>query len=141
VEAYDLDPAPDSRFGNISTRGLIGTDTNVLIGGLIVSPEESAQANIIVRALGPSLANANPPVPNALSDPTLELHDNNGGLVALNDNWRDSQEGFITSAGLAPSDDREAAIFATLPAGNYTAVVQGQNASMGVGLVEAYNIP
>ena len=139
VEAYDLDAAPDSRFGNISTRGLVGTASDVLIGGLIVSPEESAQANVVVRALGPSLGSAN--VADALQDPTLELRDSNGALVALNDNWRDTQEGFIASTGLAPSDDREAAIFATLPAGAYTAVVQGQNATTGVGLVEVYNIP
>ena len=94
---------------------------------------------MVVRALGPSLGSAN--VTGALQDPTLELHDSNGALVALNDNWRDTQEGFITSTGLAPSDDREAAIFATLPAGAYTAVVQGQNATTGVGLVEVYNIP
>ena len=140
VEAYDLDALPVSRFGNISTRGLVGTLTNVLIGGLIVSSEESAQANVIVRALGPSLGSAG--VAGALlQDPTLELHDSNGAIVAQNDNWRDSQEGIISSTGLAPSDDREAAIFATLPAGAYTAVVQGQNATTGVGLVEAYNIP
>ena len=139
VEAYDLDAAPDSRFGNISTRGLVGTDTDVLIGGLIVSTEESAQANIIVRALGPSLAS--PDVTTPLDDPTLELHDENGALLAFDDDWRDAQEGYFTSAELAPSDDREAAIFATLQAGNYTAVVRGQNATTGVGLVEAYNIP
>ena len=140
VEAYDLDALPVSRFGNISTRGLVGTLTNVLIGGLIVSSEESAQANVILRALGPSLGNAG--VAGALlQDPTLELHDSNGALVAQNDNWRDTQGGIISSTGLAPSDDHEAAIFATLPAGAYTAVVQGQNATTGVGLVEAYNIP
>jgi len=138
VEAYDLDATPDSRLGNISTRGLVGTLTNVLIGGLIVSSEESAQANVVVRALGPSLG-VN--VAGALQDPTLELHDNNGALLASNDNWRETQEGIISSTGLAPGDDREAAIFATLPAGAYTAVVQGQNATTGVGLVEAYNIP
>ena len=76
-----------------------------------------------------------------LQDPTVELHNSNGDLVALNDNWRDTQEGLITSTGLGPSDDREAAIFAHLAAGAYTAVVHGSNATTGVGLVEAYNIP
>ena len=139
VEAYDLDPTPASQLGNISTRGQVGTGTSVLIGGLIVSPEESAQANVVLRALGPSLGPLG--VTGALQDPTLELHDSNGALLAGNDNWRDAQEGIITSTGLAPDDDREAAIFATLPAGAYTAVVQGKDATTGVGLVEAYNIP
>jgi hypothetical protein len=138
VEVYDLDPTPASQFANISTRGQVGIDNNVLIGGLIISPEESAQANVVVRALGPSLSGAG--VAGALQDPTLELHDSNGTLIALDDNWRDGQEGIIASTGLAPTDDREAAIFAHLAAGAYTAVVQGKNATTGVGLVEAYNI-
>jgi hypothetical protein len=137
VEAYDLDATAEAQFANISTRGLVGTDDAVLIGGLIISSEASAQANIVVRALGPSLGTS---VAGALQDPTLELRDSNGALVALNDNWRDTQGGIISSTGLAPDDDREAAIFATLPAGAYTAVVQGKNATTGVGLVEAYNI-
>jgi hypothetical protein len=139
VEVYDLDPTPVTRLSNISTRGEVGTGTSVLIGGLIVSAEEAGQANVVLRALGPSLGALG--VSGALQDPTLELHDSNGALLAGNDNWRDAQEGIIASTGLAPTDDREAAIFATLPAGAYTAVVQGKDATTGVGLVEAYNIP
>ncbi len=69
------------------------------------------------------------------------MRDSNGTLLAFNDNWRDSQGGIISSTGLAPSDDREAAIFAHLAAGAYTAIVQGKDGTTGVGLVEAYNIP
>jgi hypothetical protein len=139
VEAYDLDLTPASEFANISTRGLVGVGTDVLIGGLIISSEESAQANILVRALGPSLGSAG--VAGALQDPTLELHDSNGATLATNDNWEDDQGGIILSTALEPNDAREAAIFASLPAGPYTAVVQGRNGTTGVGLVEAYNIP
>ncbi|MEO8439278.1 MAG: sialidase family protein [Spartobacteria bacterium] len=139
VEAYDLDPTPAAQFANISTRGQVGTGNAVLIGGLIISSEESAQANVIARALGPSLGAAG--VSGALQDPTLELHDSNGALVTLNDNWRDTEEGIISSAGLAPSDDRESAIFARLPAGAYTVIVHGRDETTGVGLVEVYNIP
>lgn len=139
VEAYDLDATPASRFGNISTRGFVGTGTDVLIGGVIVAAEEAGQANLILRALGPSLGNAG--VSDPLADPTLELHDADGALLAANDNWQDTQGGIIASAGLAPNSEREAAIFATVPAGNYTAVVRGANATTGVGLVEVFNIP
>lgn len=139
VEAYDLDAAPASRFGNISTRGFVGTGTDVLIGGVIVAAEEAGQANLILRALGPSLGEAG--VSDPLADPTLELHNADGALLAANDNWQDTQGGIIASAGLAPNDAREAAIFATVPAGNYTAVVRGANATTGVGLVEVFNIP
>ena len=93
----------------------------------------------MVRALGPSLDAAG--VTGALQDPTLELHDSNGSLLALNDNWRDTQQGIITSTGLEPSDDREAAIFAALPAGAYTAVVHGKDETTGIGLVEAVQHP
>ncbi len=139
VEAYDLDATAASQFANISTRGEVGILDAVLIGGLIISNEASAQANIIFRALGPSLgANG---VSGALEDPTLELRDSNGTLLAFNDDWRESQGGIISSTGLAPADDREAAIFAHLATGAYTAIVQGKNGTTGVGLVEAYNIP
>ena len=139
VEAYDLDLTPASEFGNISTRGQVGIGDNVLIGGLIISSEESAQANILVRALGPSLGSAG--VTGALQDPTLELHDSNGAALAANDNWEDNQSGIILSTGLEPNDARESVIFASLPAGAYTAVVRGTNDTTGIGLVEAYNIP
>lgn len=139
VEAYDLDDSPASQFANISTRGEVGPGEAALIGGLIISSEASAQANIVLRALGPSLgANG---VGGTLQDPTLELRDVNGTLLAFDDNWRDTQQGIISSTGLAPSDDREAAIFAHLAAGAYTAIVYGKDGTTGIGLVEAYNIP
>jgi hypothetical protein len=139
VEAYDLDSTPASQFANISTRGLVGTGTDVLIGGLIVSAEESGQANVIVRALGPSLGGSG--VSGVLADPTLELHDKDGDILAANDNWDDTQGGIISSTGLAPNDANEAALFITLAAGEYTAVVQGANETSGVGQVEVFNIP
>ncbi|MGI8432007.1 MAG: hypothetical protein ACR2MW_06950, partial [Chthoniobacterales bacterium] len=139
VEAYDLDGTPASRFGNISTRGKAGVGDNVLIGGVIVASEESGLANVIVRALGPSLGAIG--VSGVLADPTLELHGGNGALLAQNDNWRDTQEGIIASVGLAPTDDRESALFAELAAGEYTAVVRGLDGTTGIGLVEVFNIP
>jgi hypothetical protein len=71
----------------------------------------------------------------------LELHNIDGDLLAFNDNWQDSQGGFITSVNLAPADPSESAIFAMLAAGAYTAVVRGANGSTGVGLVEVFDIP
>jgi len=80
-------------------------------------------------------------VTGVLADPTLELHDPNGALLASNDNWQETQGGIIESTGLAPEDPNESAIFAHLAAGAYTAVVQGAGSSTGIGLVEVYNIP
>jgi hypothetical protein len=138
IEVYDLDPAVGSVLANISSRGFAGTDNNVLIGGFIIGASGTS-ANVVVRAIGPSLSASN--ISGALQDPTLELHDANGFLLGANDNWRDSQETQIQSTGLAPSDNRESAIFATLLAGNYTAIVRGRNETTGVALVEVYRVP
>jgi hypothetical protein len=138
VEAYDLDPAADSRLANISTRGLVQTGDDVLIGGIIVLG--SAAQEVIVRAIGPSLAEAS--VTGLLEDPILELRDGNGGLLASNDNWRETQEGEIIGSTVPPTDDKESAIVAMLaasPSGTaYTAIVRGANGSTGVALVEFY---
>jgi hypothetical protein len=142
VEAYDLDPTVDSQLANISTRGLVQTGDNVMIGGIIAMGTGSQK--VIVRAIGPSLANAVPPVMGALADPTLELYDGNGMLLLMNDNWRDdpAQEAEIIASGVPPTDDMESAIVAILPASNtgvgYTAIVRGANGTTGVALVEFY---
>jgi hypothetical protein len=133
VEAYDLDRAVDSKLGNISTRGLVQTDNNVMIGGLIVLGQNPLR--VIVRAIGPSL-----PVAGALGDPTLELRDGNGGLLAANDNWRSDQEAEINATGIPPSNDLESAIVRDLTPGNYTAIVRGVGNTTGVALVEAYGL-
>jgi hypothetical protein len=134
VEGYDLDSAAGSKFGNISTRAFTQTGNNVMIGGLIITG--SGQKEVIMRAIGPSLAQHG--ITNPLLDPTLELHDGNGAVIAFNDNWRDTQEAEIEATGLAPSDDRESAILRALTPGNYTAIVRGKNNTIGVALVEVY---
>ena len=141
VEAFDLDRAVDSKLANISTRGFVQTVDNVMIGGFIVLGPDPQ--NVIVRAIGPSLANAVPPVAGALADPMLELHDSNGALLASNDNWQDSPDKqAIIDSGVPPTNDMESAIIATLPSSltgiGYTAIVSGVNGTTGVGLVEVY---
>jgi phospholipase/lecithinase/hemolysin len=136
VEAYDLDSAARSSLANISTRGFVQSGDNVLIAGFIIG--SGGSDTIVVRALGPSLAAAG--VISPLSDPTLDLYDANGSVIRSDDNWRDSQEGLITSTALAPNDDAESAIIRALAPGNYTAIVRGKNGSTGVALVEVYNL-
>src|SRR5438477_1984969 len=118
---------------NISTRMVVETGDNVLIGGFIVYG--TGQKTVAVRAIGPSL-----PVPGALSDPVLELHDGSGALIAINDNWRTSQQAALIAAGLGPGDDRDSALIATLTTGSYTAIVRGANNATGVALVEVYDL-
>jgi N-acetylneuraminic acid mutarotase len=131
VEVYDLAAGSASQLANISTRGFVQTDDNVLIGGVILLGQEPRR--VIVRAIGPSL-----PLSGALADPTLELRDSNGTLLASNDNWRTTQEVEIIGTMLQPSHDLESAIVRTLPPAQYTAIVRGQNAATGIALVEAY---
>ena len=138
VEAYDLNPTALSVFGNISTRGPVETGDRILIGGLIVGPDTSTSLNVVVRAVGPSLQSAS--VPGALGDPTVELRDGNGAILATNDNWKDTQQAELQATGLAPKDDRESAILRALSPGLYTAIVRGKDNTTGVGLVEFYSV-
>ncbi len=135
VEAYDLDTTVTSRLTNISTRGLVQTNLNVMIAGLIV---QTSSEKVIVRALGPTLASFG--VTNSLANPSLELHDANGSLLAANDNWKATQQTEITASGYAPPNDLESAIVSTLAPGNYTAIVRGVNSTTGVALVEVYTL-
>jgi uncharacterized delta-60 repeat protein len=138
VEVYDLGLGASSRLGNISTRGLIEQGDNVMIGGFIVGGSATERTGIVVRAIGPSLSGLG--LSNALQDPTLTLYDGNGSVIGTNDNWRDAQQPEIAAAGLAPADDREAALFASLAPGAYTAIVAGKANTTGIGLVEAYHV-
>lgn len=138
VEGYDLDAAANAQFANISTRGFVEMGTNVMIGGFILGGE-TGNANVLVRALGPSLTQFG--VTGALADPTLELHDGNGALVRSDDNWKESQQAEIAATGLQPSNDLESAVLETLPPGAYTAIVAGKGGTIGVGLVEVYRLP
>jgi hypothetical protein len=136
VELYDIARTGDSELANISTRGLVQTGDNVLIGGFILLGASTEQ--VLVRAIGPSLSSAG--IANPLLDPTLELHDGNGALLTSNDDWKDTQQSEIEATGIPPTDDRESALIATLAPGNYTAIVRGVGDMTGVGLVEAYHL-
>jgi len=133
VEVYDLDQASDSRLANISSRGFVQTGNNVMIGGFILGANGS---RVIVRAIGPSLS-----ISGKLLDPTLQLVDGNGAQIAVNDNWQDTQKAEIQATGVPPTNALESAIVATLPNGNYTAIVSGYQGATGVGVVEVYNLP
>jgi hypothetical protein len=136
IEIYDLDTTVDARLPNISTRGFVGTGENVLIGGFIVG--NGGNATVLLAAIGPSLSILG--ISDALQDPTLELHDANGVLLAFNNNWMDSQQAQIQATGLAPTDNRESVILTTLVPGDYTVIVRGLSGTSGVALFEAFNI-
>jgi hypothetical protein len=132
-ELYDLSPDASS-VRNISTRGEVGLDADVMIGGFIIGG--TSPKKVILRAIGPSLTAFG--ITGQLDDPEVELHDSDGSLVFSNNDWRSDQEQQIIDTGLAPSDDRESAIVATLPPGGYTAIVHGVVGGVGVALIEVY---
>ena len=138
VEMYDLDVASDSKLANISTRGFVETGNDVMIAGFIVGNGTAAE-KVIIRAIGPSLTG----IPNVLADPSLELYDGNGTLIIFNDNWRDdaTQAAELTANGMAPQNDLESALVTTLPPGQYTAIVAGNNNGTGVAVAEVYHLP
>jgi type VI secretion system secreted protein VgrG len=119
---------------NISTRLKVEADENVLIGGFIITG--NASKKVIVRGIGPSLSGLNP----LLANPVLELRGPNGSLITSNDNWKDSQQAEIENSTLAPGNDLESAIVATLAPANYTAILRGQGGSTGIGMVEMYDL-
>ncbi|MFZ1219325.1 MAG: hypothetical protein WAO00_08525 [Chthoniobacterales bacterium] len=144
VEVYDLGATSGSFLANISTRGVVQTGDNAMIGGFIVVTRPT---RVIIRAIGPSLVQFG--IPDALANPQLELHDANS-LIGQNDNWQTTQiGGVITSdqaseiqnSQLAPGNAAESAIIATLAPGSYTAIVRGVNNATGNGLVEVYALP
>ncbi len=130
-------PSP-AQLLNISTRAQVLTGDNRVIGGFIIKGQQSKR--VVILAKGPSLNVDGTPVPGRLSDPTLELRAENGELLKANDNWKDSPERQqIEDSGLAPKDDRESAILATLAPGVYTGIVSGKDDQTGLALVEVYD--
>ncbi len=144
VEVYDQETGSAASLANISSRAFVGTGDQVLIGGVIA--QGLAARQVLLRAIGPSLTAKG--VSGALGNPTLDLYDSNGNLVAHNDNWREEPDGTVNptrvssimATGLPPENPAEAAIVFTPAAGGYTAVVRGKNSTTGVGLVEAYRL-
>ena len=135
--------ADDGRFTNISTRALVETGEEVMIGGFIV---EGGPRRVIIHARGPELVAAG--VANALADPVLTVINTtdpqNHIQLMTNDNWEDSQGQWISdiwgdSLPLAPGSLSSAAVL-TLSPGNYTAKVEGKDGSAGVALVEVIGI-
>jgi hypothetical protein len=145
VVGYDLSPGASSSLGNISTRSFVQTGEHVMIGGFIV--QGTGPKRVIIRAIGPELTQHG--IADALANPRLELHNGTGALIATNDDWQttivggiitSNQVSDIQNSGHAPTAASESAIIADLQPGNYTAIVSGVNNSLGVALVEVYDL-
>ena len=137
-EAFDLDTTVQTKLSNISTRGLVETGDSVLIGGFIIKGPDADK--VVVRAIGPSLANPPINLTNVLQNPSLGLFNDQGSRIQFNDDWQTDQANDIIATGLQPTNPGESAIVVTLAPGNYTAIVQGVNGTTGIALVEVYGL-
>ncbi len=126
----------DNWIGNLSTRGYVGTDSQVLIAGLIVSGNRAKQ--VVLRGVGPSLGKYG--IQQPLANPRLQLF-SGSALIAENDNWQtDARAAEVQTLGLAPADPAESALLYTLAPGAYTVILSGVGDTAGVALVEAYEM-
>ena len=139
VEIYDLDLGPGARLANISSRGLVQTGDNVMIGGFIISGNTSAK--VVLRGIGPSLTSAG--ITNPLRDPSLELRNAQGVKIAQNNDWQlAANASDIQTTQLQPTNPRECAVLTTQAPGGYTAILSGVgSAPTGVGVVEVFHLP
>jgi uncharacterized delta-60 repeat protein len=138
VEVYDLNQGANSKLANLSTRAFVEIGNNIVIAGFVLGGS-NGNDRVVARGIGPSLTAFG--VANALADPTLELRDSNGALLASNNDWQDNaaQAAELTAAALAPTNNSESGIAITLPPGPYTALLAGLNNGTGVGVVEVYD--
>ena len=138
IEVYDLDQGALSRLVNLSTRAFVSTGNDIVIAGFFLS-DGSGDDRIIVRGIGPSLNGLG--LSSVLANPTLELRNSNGTIVLTNNDWQDNpaQAAELTAAGLAPSNNLESAVAATLPPDLYTALLAGLSNGTGIGVVEVYD--
>jgi len=140
IEVFDFSRNTEAELANISTRAFAGTGENILDGGFIAL-DGNGVTHVVVRGKGPSLADPPNNIPNVLADPTLELHDGNGALIASNDDWKDTQQAAIERVGLAPGYDAESALVSFVGNGGYSVIIAGKNGATGVAQVEVFRIP
>ena len=140
LEVYDLNTSADSHLANISTRGSVQTKDNVMIGGFSLGGTNMEPARVVVRAIGPSLAQSG--ISNPLANPTLQLFNSDGLSVGFNDDWQDDpdQAAQLQALNIAPTASTESGIVTILPPGLYTVVVVGQSGTTGVGLIEVFDV-
>jgi hypothetical protein len=139
VEVYDTGASLPSKLANISTRGFVGTGSDIVIAGFQLGGG-TLPDRIVVRGIGPSLTGFS--VPEVLANPMLELRDSNGTLLMSNNDWQSdsAQAAELTAANLAPSNSLESAIATSLAPGAYTALLSGANNGTGNGVVEVYDL-
>ena len=139
AEIYDADTGPTAaRLINISARASVGTGSNVLIAGFVISG--NTPETVLIRGIGPTLAQFG--VTGSLAAPELVLYDSGNNTLQTNSGWGGGAnlvQAFASVGAFSlATNSADAAILVTLPPGAYTAEVSGVNGATGVGLAEVY---
>lgn len=126
----------NTRMGNLSVRGFVGTGDQILIGGISIQGTEPVR--VLITAKGPSLTAFG--VAGALANPRLALFDTANRQIATNDDVGPAVAGSeFARVPNYPTNPLESALVIVLPPGNYTAQVSAA-AGTGVALLEAYDL-
>ncbi|MGH7944085.1 MAG: hypothetical protein ACREH8_16840, partial [Opitutaceae bacterium] len=144
AEVYDgLAGDSEARLVNLSTRGFVGTDENILIAGFVVGG--TGAMRLLLRGIGPGLTQFG--VPGAIAQPRLTLF-SGGTPIAMNTGW--ISDGYkndlavaaasVSAFPLAESSADSALLFDATP-GAYTIQISGLGATTGEAMVEIYVLP
>jgi hypothetical protein len=138
-EVYAVDHG-SSRLINLSVRGTVGTEDDVLIPAFVVN---GGSRLLLMRTVGPGLAQFG--LSGVLVRPSMELR-RNAAVIEANQGWT---YGFDPAAieartpmvGAFPlsMQSADAALLLALDAGSYTVTARGADGGTGVALVEIYD--
>ncbi len=152
IPDYPWSPLQPAHLSNLSVRTEAGSGDAALVPGFVVNgkaitaPEKNAA--MLIRAIGPSLEDHG--VENAMSNPRLQVWDQDNNLIGQNFNWSDSTsdlaEAFETvGAFTLDSDSMDSALIheisTTLGSTILTANAANTDATSGEVLVELYLLP
>ena len=131
------------RIINLAIRAQAGSGAQTLIVGIAVGGSgASGTKPILVRGVGPTLANFN--VPGVLNDPLLSVFQGST-VVNSNDNWEGNAQvaaisGQVGAFALGSATSKDAAIYnAGFGINTYTVQITGAGGTSGVALAEIYD--
>lgn len=128
----------------LSTRGLVQSGSDVLIGGFVIGGPPGNQKQVLIRGVGPSLQTAGVPADECIPATQIQVFDASGNAIASNSGWTTASDGgtAVIEASAEVGDfpltnwaggGGDSALVTTLSPGAYTVVV-----SPAPGLPEAY---
>jgi hypothetical protein len=131
---------------NFSCRANVGSGPNLAIAGFVISGAVGTTEQLLIRAVGPTLAQFG--VSGVLTQPVLTLTNSVGAVVSSNTGWSTNSNATqiataatVTGAFTLPTGSADSALLINLPPGVYTAQVTGLNGGTGIALVEVYQVP